>query len=252
MASRMDKYKDKAVRSSRSSRNKNLYNTIYSYDKYSNIEGIASIDKTNKIDISKVKEMIDGREKYQNERQYRKAIGEEHEDLPIIRSHYKEDTERNYDIMDILKNAKENKEPDNKERVLNNTNYDVLKNINLKPKFEPDEYEEDDLKELIETIASTSMLNKVDDDKLALDMFKDLASDDTKVGDVKDIKEFTSFEKTMDDSFFTGDLRLRKADFVGGKKKNSFFKTAFIVILVLAILAAGIVFGLYYLGILKM
>lgn len=250
MASRMERYRDKAVKSSRSSRNKNLYNTIYSYDKYSNIEGIASIDKSNEIDISKVKEMIDSREKYQNERKYRKSTSESYEDLPVVRSHYKEDTERNYDIMDVLKTAKENKEPDNKERVLNDTNYDVLKKLNLKAKFEQDEYEEDDLKELIETIANTSMLNKVDDGEMALDMFKDLASDDTKVGDVKDIKEFTSLEKTMDDSFFTGGLKLKKADFVSGsKKKGSTFKTIFVTFLILAFITGVICLVLYYFNI---
>lgn len=248
MASRMERYKDKVTRTSRSSRNKNLYNRIYSYDRYSNIEGIASIDKTNEIDIEKVKQMIETRENYKQERQHRKYINNDYEDLSVIKSHYKEDTDRSYDIMDVLKNAKEKKEPDNKERVLNNTNYDVLKNLNLKSKTDPNDYKEEDLKELIETISNTSMLNRADDD---INMFQDLVSDDTKVGDVKDLKEFTSLnEKTMDDSFFTGGLKLKKADFIGDDKKtSSALKVIFMTIFILAVIAGAIILVLYYLNV---
>ncbi|MBR3898298.1 MAG: hypothetical protein IKJ43_03360 [Bacilli bacterium] len=40
MATRMERYRDNSVKSSRSSRNKNLYNTMYNFEKYSNIEGV--------------------------------------------------------------------------------------------------------------------------------------------------------------------------------------------------------------------
>ena len=47
MAARMDRYKKNESNGSRSSRNKNLYNTMYSFDRYSNIEGVASLDDAN-------------------------------------------------------------------------------------------------------------------------------------------------------------------------------------------------------------
>ena len=51
MNSRMERYyKDS---NTRSKRNKNLYGDIYSEAKYTNIEGIASIDNANEIDITK-------------------------------------------------------------------------------------------------------------------------------------------------------------------------------------------------------
>ena len=247
MATRMEKYRDKAIKTSRSSRNKNLYNTMYSYDKYSNIEGVASIENANEIDISKVKEMLDSREKVQIERQYRNTPRKEVQDLPVIRSHYKEDVDRNYDIMDVLKTARENKEPDNKERVLNNTNYDILKKLNLKSKSEDDESsKEDDLKELIETIAKTNII-KDSKEETDYDMFSDLTDDDTKVGEIKDITEFIDKnEKTMDDSFFTGGLRLKKADFtVNEKKQSSVLKKIIIAFFTLSILAGIVVMCLY-------
>ncbi len=248
MASRMERYKNNNVKSSRSSRNKSLYNSIYSYDdKYSNIEGVASIDKNNEIDISKVKKMIETRENNTRSRNFRNSSNDNVDNYSIVRNRYKEDTDRNYDIIDVLKNAKENKEPDNKERVLNNTNYEILKTLNLSPKEEVKENKEEDLKSLIETISNTSMINKNGDPDL--DMFSDLASDDTKVGDVKDFTEFTSMmgEKTMDDSFFTGGVKLKKADFVNGeKKKGSFVKKFFVAIFILLIISAIVVFALNY------
>ena len=108
--------------------------------------------------------------------------------------------------------------------------------------------QEDDLKELIETIANTSMLNKNED----INMFNDLISDDTKVGDVKDITEFIdNKEKTMDDSFFTHSVKIKKADFVGSAKKGGGVKKIFITLFVLLIIAVIVCFVLYYLGILK-
>ena len=63
MASRMDRYhKSELITSGRSSKNKSLYDQIKDLDNYTNIEGVATIEKTNEIDISKVREMIKNRE----------------------------------------------------------------------------------------------------------------------------------------------------------------------------------------------
>lgn len=249
MASRMDRYKNGEVSSnSRASKNKNLYNTMYSFDKYSNIEGIASMDNANEVDINKVREMLQSRESYKRDSQYRKLSREVMEDVSIDRNIY-DDDEHSYDVNDVLKAAKENKEPDNKERILNNTNYDILKKLNLKSQaVKSDLSKEEDLKDLIETISNTSMLNKLD--KEDINMFSDLVSDDTKVGDVKDITEFINKENTMDDSFFTHSVKLKKADFVGSKRKGGFFKKFCITIFVLLVIAAIVFLVLYYLGVL--
>lgn len=235
-------YKKNASNSSRTNRNKTLYNSIYSYGKYSNIEGIASIDNTNEIDITKIKEMLDNREKYQAERKYRRLTNnEEINKIPEVKKRYKEEN-RNYDIMDVLSKAKESKTPDDKERVLSKTSYDVLKKLNLKTNIDQ-EYEKEELKDMIQTISNTSMLNKMNDIDLASDMFSDLKAnnDDTKVSDIKDIKELINEtkkkEQTMDNSFFTSNIKLKKADFVGYKdNKSSVFKTILITIIILGII----------------
>ena len=256
MSSRMERYyKTENKGKTRTKRNTKLYNSIYSYGKYSNIEGIASIDNTNEIDITKVKKMLETREKYQAERRYRRLTNENKElaSLPKVSKRYKEDEDRTYDIMDVLSKARENKEPDDKERVLSKTSYDVLKNIEVKRNVNKKDYD-DDIDDMIQTITNTGMLNKMDDADLAADMFSDLKAkdDDTKVGNLNNLKQLIdenkkdSFlenkkEQTMDNSFFTSNLKLKKKDFVNYDedeiKKGSVFKTIFVTILILGIIA---------------
>lgn len=256
MTSRMDRYNEvNSSKASRSSRNKNLYNTMYSHGKYSNIEGVASLEKTNEIDITKVKEMLESRERSQTERQYRKPSREVlNESFPLSHTRFDDDDKRSYDVNDVLRDARENKKPDNKERVLNNTNYDILKKLNLQSKSSDTVSEGDDIKELIETISNTSMLNKNSDNSDNIDdinMFSDLVSDDTKVGDVKDITEFTSKQQTMDDSFFTHSVKIKKADFVGVEKKKSPLKIVFIILFSMILIGCFAALVLYYFGYIK-
>ncbi len=243
-------YKKETQGNSRTKRNTRLYNSIYSYGKYSNIEGIASIDNTNEIDITKVKKMLDNREKYQAERRYRRLTNDDKQvqDLPVMHSKYKEDNDRTYDIMDVLTKAKEKKEPDDKERVLSKTSYDVLKSLDLKRNTNRRDLYDDGLDSMVQTISNTSALNKLDDASLAADMFSDLQghNENTQVGKIGDIKEliktqqYDKKEQTMDNSFFTSDLKLKKKDFIGygeEEKKGSVFKTIFVTILILGIIA---------------
>ena len=248
-------YKAENNGKTRTKRNTKLYNSIYSYGKYSNIEGIASIDNTNEIDITKVKQMLETREKYQAERRYRRLTNEDKElvELPKVSKRHKEE-ERTYDIMDVLSKAREKKEPDDRERVLSKTSYDVLKNIELKRNVNRKDYYdgEENIDDMIQTITNTSMLNKLDDADLAADMFSDLKghNEDTQVGNLNNIKELIEEnkknekekekEQTMDNSFFTSNLKLKKKDFVGyeeEEKKGSVFKTIFVTILILGIIA---------------
>lgn len=266
MDTRMQKYyKNARVNThtnSRSSRNKDLYGEIYTNGQYSNIEGIATIDNANEVDITKVKEMLRNRENYQKERQYRRITGEYKNPervRPTITRTFTDMEEKNYDIRDILKEAKENKEPDDKERVLRNTQYNILKNIDLKKEIRKEDYydenDEDDLKDLIQTITNTSMLNKLGDAELAADLLSDLQDDDTKVGELNDVKSLIAEnekitskkvdtgESTYDRSFFTSSLKLNKSDFVDGEedKRVKILNIFIILILVSVIIAAGVI-----------
>lgn len=244
MATRMDRYYRKESSGSRSKKNKNLYNTIYSYGSYSNIEGVADAPKSNEVDITEVKRMLDNREKYQKQRRYRNLTNKDIDyERPKPRPRYVEDTERDYDIRDVLSKAREEKEPDDKERVLRNTNFDILKDLHLdgeRKKMLDDETSED-LQDMLKTITDTSLANKNDDD-LAADLFSDLKGDDTKVGEIKNINELideNEKSRVMDDTFFTSSIKLNKFDFEGSKRKVSVFKVLVVMVLVIAIIFAA-------------
>lgn len=261
MSTRMERYygnsKPSTKNPSRSKRNKDLYGEIYTYGKYSNIEGIAEIDNANQVDITKVREMLKNRENYQKERQYRRVTEKytETKEEPIVKRRFPELEEKTYDIRDILKEAKENKEPDDKERVLRNTQYNILKNIDLKKELHKEDYYDDedegDLKDLIQTITNTSMLNKINDVDLAADLLSDLKDDDTKVGELNNVKELieeqnrkkvNSNEPTYDRSFFTSSLKLNKSDFVDGDEgphKPKTFNVIIITILIIVMIVSA-------------
>ena len=249
MSTRMEKYYEgidntKAIR--RSVRNKEVYNDIYTYGKYTNIEGIADIKNANEVDITKVKEMLKNRENYQKERQYRRLTGEykEYEEEEPSREPIEE---KNYDILDVLKEAKEKKEPDDKQRVLRNTQYNILKNVDLQKELEKAKKneEEENLQDLINTITNTSMINKITDVDLAADLLSDLKEDDENAAELNTLKEIINKEveykePVYDKSFFTSSLKLNKSDFVDGEegKKTSPLKVISIVLLIVVIIVA--------------
>ena len=263
MATRMERYSNNDSSHKnilRSNRNRSLYSDIYSSSKYSNIEGIADIEKTNQIDIAKVKELIESRENYQAKRKYRRLtdsdIEEEKKEARVTRR-FPELEEKNYDIRDILKEALDNKEPDDKERVLRNTQYNILKNIDLNKEIKKEDFyyedDEDELKEMIKTITNTSMLNKMGDVDLATEMLSELKDDDTKVGELNNVKELieenkvktrqvnkASDDTNYDRSFFTSSLKLSKSDFVDHEGKSVFAKILIALLIIIMIASAAI------------
>lgn len=224
MPTRMERYyRSNSEMNRRTSRNEDLYKQIYESAEYSNIEGVTSIGSTNEIDLTKLKEMLKNREDYQKEKEYRNIVKKETNiEIPVI----EEEEDRTYDIRDILNKAKnERTEDDNKDRSLKNTQYNILKNLNLKketPTYPDLEKENQELKELINTITSTSILNQMNDKELSFDLFGDLKSSNTMVGNtsiqsiLESEKEKTKLEDTkteIDHSFFTSSLGLNEKDF---------------------------------------
>lgn len=250
MPSRMEKYYNNSDNAnSRSSRNSNLYNNLYDGGEYSNVEGIATIEKKDEVDIDKIRELLRSHEELKNgtkpvvKRQVQRVSYEE----PKVE-------ERNYDIMDVLTKAKDDYEDDNKSRSLKNTQYNILKNINIKE--EPLDNEES-LKELINTITNTSVLNKLGDKDLSLNLLDDLkSSDNTMIGakgtnDIfKTEIESSTEEHEMDKSFYTSSLNFGEKDFEQlndikhSLKKNNVLITI-LVLVVLVIVIGGILFVLY-------
>ena len=134
----MDKYyKDEDVMQ-RTSKNDSLYEELYR-QKQMPRSNITVIDNVNEIDITKIKTMVDSRENYKRVRDYENIVN------PMdtyrkseIDYHFDEIDNSNYDINEILKNKRSNKEYDStKVRRINNALYDIMER-------ERDIHDEDD------------------------------------------------------------------------------------------------------------
>lgn len=220
MASRMDRYyESKPTTRKRSERNQSLYRDMYETTDYSNIEGVATIDKGSEIDINKVKEMIRNRENYL--KQHEKGISIK----PVEKPKFEAEEEKNYDIREILNTAKSNRSNQDQHKSMNNTSYDIFKDLRDKRRKEMEkDVEEDTLKELINTIANTSMLNSMTDKELSLDLLDDLKSTgNTGIADKDSIKRLLEEAKKseegkqekseIDKTFFTSTLGFKEEDF---------------------------------------
>lgn len=258
MASRMDRYyKSELVSSGRSSKNKSLYEQIKDLDNYTNIEGVATIEKTNEIDISKVQEMIKNRENYKKKRQLRDILKEEVEELEKIEE--VQEITKNYDIKDLLSKIKDEPIEEQRSRSLKEEQIEILKSLNVKekPKKVEIEEEEQELKELLNTIASTKALTDLSNVEGDVGLLDDLKSD-TIVGDAASIKKIIEEEKEkriedtnieIDKSFYTSSFGFTQSDFEELKNMNHKIKKSnkFIIVLLIiliVLIAAGVVFFL--------
>ncbi len=259
MATRMERYYKQNSSNNRSERNQNLYREIYETSSYSNIEGVATIENSNEIDITKIKKMLKNREDYQKQKDVRKIMIKEEPKEEVKLEEPEED--KNYDIRDILDKARINKPKENKYRRLENTNYGILKKIDSNKKLNlEDDVTDSDLRSLIDTINNNSELNKLGDKELSLDLLDDLKSENNTMIDkdnsIKKLLEEAKQESKKDDtsdldkSFFTSSLNFGKDDFEELanlnsiiKKKNSFSKI--IIFVVLLCITIGIIFLVY-------
>ena len=263
MASRMDRYRGSATNAGRSKKNQSLYDEIKNLDTYSNIEGVASIEHANEIDINAVKKLLRNRENYKKQRQAglfdeqnSKEVIEKEETKPVIE-------EKNYDINAILnkiKNEKQLQNEDNLPRRLNDEQFEFLKKLNEKnveQNVEQNELEklENEPKDVVQTIKmSKKALEDTDSDLL-----DDLKSD-TMVGEAASIKSIIEEEKNktkvledtstmqLDKSFYTSSFGFTKSDFEELKDMNKKIKKSnkFIIILLVLLILGGLAVGAYF------
>lgn len=244
MASRMERYLNSNEGYNRSTKNKNLYKEIQNLDSYTNIEAVSTIEKTNEIDITKVKELLKNRENYKKEKKYLQALNKKQDKKEELVKKY-EEPEKSYDIKEVLDKAKiERKEEKNRYHDLKNTQYNILKSLQLKDK---DYTEEEELKELIYTITNNSKLNKLANEDSGL--LDDLKSD-TMVGDADSIKKIIDEEKNnyqddtmdLDKSFFTSSLGFKAEDFEDLKDiKHNIKKNNLLIKVLLGVIGVAIV-----------
>lgn len=238
MPSRMDRYyKSNNETVNRSRKNEDLYKRIYDEGKYSNIEGIAMLSRNNEVNITKIQDMIKNRENYRNQKKYEDLLSKE--DEVILEPKIEEYEEKNYDIREILNKAKsEYNEKQNYHRLKEAE----LPNPNRIKKLEEVEEidEEDKLKGLIDTITNTSMLNKMGDSELSLDVLDDLKSNNTTI-----VNEYVP-KNDIDTSFYTSGMKFKSKDFEeleemnsNIEKNNKLIKVLITIISIILILGIG-------------
>ena len=184
MSSRMDRYTETPLLKSRSEKNRELYEQIKNsdidnYDISSNATIIG--EDISKIDVNKVKDMLDKR--YRDDFNKRNILPKDiNEDEDIERKIV--DT-KEYDINAILEKAKKNQNVDyEKERLkrVHDTQYDILKNLNVNPVDNEIEETEENIVNLINTITHLELQNSKKKDvgsTTALDLLSDLSDNDT-------------------------------------------------------------------------
>ena len=208
MQSRMDRYVNNSLLTSRVQRNQSLYEEVKNTSiEDVNVNSEVSVlgRNSNNIDVGNLKKILD--DKYSDDTPRRRSISltsEEMEEKPVV-----PDT-KEYDINVILKKAKEGKDVDyNKERLksVRQTQYEILNNIDLSSKQETDSYEEkkkaeeDNLMELINTITALELKNKNKMDKevsQALDLFDDLNEPEPEEKEIEKIEFKKDINKKED------------------------------------------------------
>jgi len=213
MASRMDRYNEKDTLS-RSNRNTNLYDTLYDNNDYSIKTMEKTISKTTELDLEAIKNMI------AEEKKYAKKVVEYPKELPP-----ENEEEKNYDINEIMSQAKNNYKEDNIKRRLKETPYEIKEKIELNKKRNEEIEKESELE---------------------LDIFSDLKATKTiEEGSIKDIiqKEKEDFEETREHTTtMTTTLGFDAKDFEelqdmhNSLKENNILLRIFLIILIVCAL----------------
>ena len=226
MPSRMSKYHGNSrTSSSRYERNEDLYKNLYQTNDYSNISAVATLEKTNQVEIEKIKEMIRDRESYKKQKEVATIypIEKKQETIIDIKNNFDEKT---YDIRDVLTKAKETRKND-KDEIYKKNQYDyLLTSKTYNKKKEETENMSSELKEIINTITNNSELNKLSNSELSLDLLGDLKSntiydEGTESEAIKKIiaeekkkSEIIEPEKDeIDKSFYTTSFKFSDKDF---------------------------------------
>lgn len=243
MPSRMEKYYEMK---SRTVKNKELYRTIYDEAEYTNVEGISVIEKNEKIDIEKIKELINGTNNVNKPKEYKKE-----EIKPLVEEI---EEQKNYDIRDVLDKAKS--ERTDRDSRYSNIQYNVLKNIDLNSNTKvPDNVNEEQLKSMIEAISNNSKndytsdllddLKSICDPNLKNQVKEEINNEDTQFQNTKLIQE------NLDKSFFTSSMDFSSEDFEDLKeikeniKKNNLL-TKILLFILLVIIITGVLFLVYH------
>lgn len=247
MKSRMEKYYEDNHTEKRADKNMPIYDDIYSQK--SELESNVTVfDNVNEIDVNKIKDLINSREEYKKISNYQSIINKESSyKNENINYDFDEPESKNYDINEILENKRSNQDfslEQTRVRKISNTQYDILKGLNLNQQEVEEEMDTDfftqktKLKTLIDTIIKEE---KNDEEKTSLDLFENLKSNNTTnlTPSLTEIKE----QKVTEETFYTSKQDFEKDDFEDSEEKSqpvknsNFLMKMLVIVLILLIIA---------------
>ena len=181
MRSRMERYQQQET-TRRSSKNQELYQNIGRNTKYTNFTDVTN---ANAFDLGTAKKNYRTREGYHQMKEYNDFIPEPKvkKELDDFNYLYQDHENKIYDINSVLEEAKKNrvkKDELEAKRKLKNTNYNILASLNTeelekyrKEKVERTRPDEEELRDLIDTITSKTLAGEIDQ-ATSVDLLSDL------------------------------------------------------------------------------
>ena len=251
MDSRMDKYTSNNS-TSRSSRNKKLYEDLYSDTSYNNS---VVLDDSKEVDIAKIKEIIDRQNNPEKKRIVR-PTKDIYDDIDILKE---EVNEKVYDINEVLKEAKSKRDILEEANEKRKTNYKYQSHLEIEKELEKTRkvydkllQEETELLDIMNTLTNIPTSNGTNN-------YKDLTSEANKLktGTVE-VKEITremekisakEDEKEPGDTteYSTNTFMFDKRDFVTEDSYNEQMEgTNKFVKFIIFLITVAIILGAYY------
>lgn len=219
--SRMDRYKNEDNPLSRTTKNQELYRNLSNNTIYTNITDVTNANAFEIQNNNKTSRTT--RESYQQMKKYQNVepIPRTRKELDDFNYLYPKKENKVYDINTVLEAARKNRvEKDNKEekRKLKNNEYNILSGVNKEAleKYREEKKkrmltpEEEEIRELVDTIASKTLAGEIDkatsvdllSDLMATNMLdkvsasSELDKEETKTEEIKEEKEEKTTEET--------------------------------------------------------
>lgn len=208
-------------------RNSNLYEEMYDNVEYSNVEGIAKIEKTDEIDLSRIKELIQEHEKQKNpEKRISKTI--------VVEKHSEVlEDDKQYDLKQFLLAAKKDRPKEERERYAHSMKYTMIAD-------KMKELEDSDVK--LNDLTNVEALKQLEDSELSLELLNDLTTDENTFIESLSTTSAEEENSEMDNTFYTKNIKFSKEDFEElddinkNLKKNNIWITLLVFIILVIII----------------
>lgn len=221
MESRMERYDEVDINDyQRSKKNATLYKEIYG--NYSDLEDLPIPENTNEIEIDSLNSIVGSRVSKRKE-----EVKNQDYELEDLEDNH-EDSEKVYDINELLEKAKVENAKVKKEVTVNKNIPNYLANLESDKSTKDiiskyDGNDDDDMPIIKEVVTEEEVNDKKGDSTLSLDILSDLKpSGNTLVSEPMITEE--DIEENQDKEFFSSELKFDKKDFAKGDDDEEFFE----------------------------